>query len=89
MALFRNSDEVRYVRGKLEDTMSRLFEKKGYIVLQWIDSAAMTTFGGAAFKWYTRFKYMGDFPLANVIQALIIIKEIWDKASPGTNLFTH
>jgi len=33
--LFRNYGEVVYVRNKIEDTMNKLFEDKGFIVLGW------------------------------------------------------
>ena len=42
--LFRNSDEVRYVRERLADTMNTLFEDKGYIVLGWFDNGFLYTF---------------------------------------------
>jgi TRAP-type C4-dicarboxylate transport system substrate-binding protein len=34
---FRNSEEVTYVRTRLEDTMNKYFEDKGYVVLGWHD----------------------------------------------------
>jgi TRAP-type C4-dicarboxylate transport system substrate-binding protein len=35
--VFRNGDEVRYVRSKLEDTMNKYFDDAGYKVLGWRD----------------------------------------------------
>ncbi len=35
--MFRNSDEVLYVLGKLEDTMNTYFEDRGFVVLGWHD----------------------------------------------------
>jgi TRAP-type C4-dicarboxylate transport system substrate-binding protein len=35
--VFRNTDEVAYVRAKLEDTMSKYFEEAGYVVFGWHD----------------------------------------------------
>ena len=35
--VFRNTDEVAYVRAKLEDTMSKHFEDAGYVVFGWHD----------------------------------------------------
>jgi len=42
--VFRNQEEVAYVRSKLEDTMNSLFEKKGFIVLGWLDLGFVYTF---------------------------------------------
>lgn len=47
-----------------------------------IDSAAMTPFGAVTFRWFTRFKYMSDYPIMNVVGANIISKPIWNKISP-------
>ncbi len=33
--LFRNYDEVAYVRKQLQDTMEKLFDEKGFVVLGW------------------------------------------------------
>ena len=35
--VFRNTDEVAYVRAKLEDTMTKYFEDAGYVVFGWHD----------------------------------------------------
>ncbi|HOJ14471.1 MAG TPA: TRAP transporter substrate-binding protein DctP [Deltaproteobacteria bacterium] len=35
--VFRNYDEVAYVRGKLQPEMERLFEERGFKVLGWMD----------------------------------------------------
>jgi len=35
--VFRNSGEISYVRGKLEDTMNKYFEEAGYVVIGWHD----------------------------------------------------
>jgi TRAP-type C4-dicarboxylate transport system substrate-binding protein len=47
-----------------------------------IDSAGMTPFGAISFRWYTRFRYMSDFPMLNVVGANIVTKKMWDKISP-------
>jgi TRAP-type C4-dicarboxylate transport system substrate-binding protein len=47
-----------------------------------IDSAGMTPFGAIAFRWYTRFKYMSDVPMLNVVGANIVSKKIWSRISP-------
>lgn len=47
-----------------------------------IDSAAMTPFGALAFRWYTKFKYMSDYPLVNVVGANIVSKKAWEKITP-------
>jgi TRAP-type C4-dicarboxylate transport system substrate-binding protein len=44
MFAFKNSEEVSYVRGKLEDTMSKYFEDRGYIVLGWTDAGFVYMF---------------------------------------------
>ncbi len=35
--LFRNSDEVSYVRSRLESIMDKLFEEQGFVVIGWHD----------------------------------------------------
>jgi len=42
--VFRNYDEVGYVRKKLQPEMNRLFEKQGYKVLGWMDLGFVYTF---------------------------------------------
>ena len=51
-----------------------------------IDSAAMTPFGALAFRWYTRFKYMSDYPLVNVVGANIVSKKAWEKITPANRV---
>jgi len=140
---FRNYEEVAYVRAGLKDTMNRLFEEKGFIVIGWmdlgfcycfskvpltsleiaqkqkwwtlegepigremfrqigvspislsitdvatslstnmIDAANTTPYGAVAFQWYSRFKYIGEFPTSNIVGATIVTKKIWDRISP-------
>jgi TRAP-type C4-dicarboxylate transport system substrate-binding protein len=141
--VFRNYDEVSYVRANLEDTMNKYFEDAGYVVLGWgevgfvytfskvplsslevlrkqkcwvwgddpianavyrelgvkpvplsftdvmtslsanlIDTAPTTPFGAVAFRWYTKFKYMTEYPVVNVLGGSVVTKEAWDKISP-------
>lgn len=142
--IFNDDMEVKYVRDKLEKTMSGYFDKKGYVVLGgfidigfmylfskkpitslqhlkeskcWvpgedslgqafyksmniqpvplsindvmtsistnlIDSAGMTPLGAVAFRWYTKFQYISDYPLINIVGANIVSKRIWKKISP-------
>ena len=47
-----------------------------------IDSAGMTPLGAIAFRWYTKFQYMSDYPVLNIIGANIVTKRMWDKISP-------
>ncbi|HHO76671.1 MAG TPA: ABC transporter substrate-binding protein [Deltaproteobacteria bacterium] len=42
--VFVNYDEVGYVRSNLEETMNRLFEEKGFVVLGWMDLGFIYTF---------------------------------------------
>lgn len=42
--VFMNYDEVAYVRSNLQETMNKLFEKKGFIVLGWMDLGFIYTF---------------------------------------------
>jgi len=42
--VFRNYDEVKYVRSRMEDTMNRLFEEQGFVVLGWMDLGFLYTF---------------------------------------------
>jgi TRAP-type transport system periplasmic protein len=41
---FRNYDEVKYVRSRMEDRMNRLFEERGFIVLGWMDLGFIYSF---------------------------------------------
>jgi TRAP-type C4-dicarboxylate transport system substrate-binding protein len=47
-----------------------------------IDSAGMTPFGAISFRWYTRFRYMSDMPMLNVVGANIVTKKAWETISP-------
>lgn len=47
-----------------------------------IDSAGMTPLGAIAFRWYTKFEYMSDYPVLNIVGANIVTKRIWKKISP-------
>ena len=49
-----------------------------------IDAAATTPFGAIAFRWYTRFQYMGEYPIANGIVGIIVTKNAWDKISAAS-----
>jgi TRAP-type C4-dicarboxylate transport system substrate-binding protein len=42
--MFRNAEEVAYVRSKLEPDMEKLFEQKGFKVLGWMDLGFLHTF---------------------------------------------
>ncbi|HVN72094.1 MAG TPA: TRAP transporter substrate-binding protein DctP [Desulfomonilia bacterium] len=42
--IFRNYEEVAYVRSKLQPTMDKLFEEKGFKVLGWMDLGFYYTF---------------------------------------------
>ncbi len=42
--VFRNYDEVAYVRSKLQPEMEKAFEKEGYIVLGWMNLGFIYTF---------------------------------------------
>lgn len=42
--VFRNYDEVDHVRSRLEETMNRLFEEQGFIVLGWMNLGFVYTF---------------------------------------------
>jgi TRAP-type C4-dicarboxylate transport system substrate-binding protein len=46
-----------------------------------IDTAPTTPFAAVAFRWHTRFKYMTEYPVTNVVAAFVVTKEIWDKIS--------
>ncbi|MGC9324378.1 MAG: TRAP transporter substrate-binding protein DctP [Desulfomonilia bacterium] len=141
--VFRNYEEVAYVRSILQDRMDGYFEDAGFKVIGWmdlgfvytfskvpltsleiareqkwwtlegepisravydaldispislsitdvatslstnlIDCANSTPYGAVAFQWYTRFKYMGDFPSSNILGATIVTKKVWDRISP-------
>jgi TRAP-type C4-dicarboxylate transport system substrate-binding protein len=46
-----------------------------------IDAASAPPVAAVAFRWYTRFDYMGEYPLGNVVSAMVIRKKEWDKIS--------
>jgi TRAP-type C4-dicarboxylate transport system substrate-binding protein len=45
--LFRNGDEFSYVHARLEDTLNRYFEEKGFVVLAWTDLGFIYIFANA------------------------------------------
>ncbi|MFA6011578.1 MAG: TRAP transporter substrate-binding protein DctP [Desulfobacteraceae bacterium] len=47
-----------------------------------IDSAPMTPFGAIAFRWYTKLKFVSDYPLVNIVGANIVSKKIWETITP-------
>jgi len=47
-----------------------------------IDTASATPHGAIALRWYTRFKYMDEYPSMNAIGALIVTSKVWDRVSP-------
>lgn len=48
-----------------------------------IDAASAPPVAAVAFRWYTRFDYMGEYPLGNVVSAMVITKKEWDRISPA------
>jgi TRAP-type C4-dicarboxylate transport system substrate-binding protein len=142
--VFKNYEEVDYVRSNLEEYMDNAFEKNGFIVLGWydvgfvysfskvpitslevarqqkfwapegdvmamtvykdvlgitpvslsitdvltslstrlIDAASAPPLAAVAFRWYTRFKYMSEYPSTNVLCAFVVTKDIWEKITP-------
>ncbi len=49
-----------------------------------IDAAAATPSMAVAMRWYTKFKYMSEYPNVCVQGATVVRKEQWDKLSPQT-----
>jgi TRAP-type transport system periplasmic protein len=47
-----------------------------------IDAASTTPYGAVAFQWYSRFKYVNEYPVTNINGATILSKKMWDKISP-------
>ena len=45
--VFRNGDEFSYVQTRLEDTLNKYFEEKGYVVLGWSDLGFVHVFSDA------------------------------------------
>lgn len=141
--IFRNYQEVRYVREKLKDHMDNSMKANGFVALGWydigfvysfskvpitsvevarqqkfwapegdplaqkvyevigitpvslsitdvmtslstrlIDAASAPPLAAVAFRWYTKFKYMTEYPSTNVLGALVVDKEIFNKISP-------
>ena len=48
-----------------------------------IDAASAPPLAAVAFRWYTRFQYMSEYPMGNVVSALVITKKQWDTISPA------
>jgi TRAP-type C4-dicarboxylate transport system substrate-binding protein len=143
--LYRNYEEVEYVRGQIKDQLEKSFYKKGYVIISWgdagfvyqfskvpitssqvakrqkfwqwgddpvgnamyeamgvtpvslsiadvmtslstrlIDAAGSTPGTAVALRWYTKFRYMSEYPSICVQGALIIRRDQWDKISPAT-----
>lgn len=141
--VFRNYEEVDYVRAKLAPEMERLIEAKGFKVIGWlnlgfvytfskvpldslevarrqkwwalegdpvgqamfkalgitpvslsitdvatslsanmVDCAPATPFGAVALRWYTRFRYMSQYPSSSVNGALVLRMDVWERL-PG------
>lgn len=141
--VFKNYEEVDYVRSKLEGHMNNAMEKNGFTVLGWydigfvysfskvpitslevaqqqkfwapegdplaqtvyhvlgispvslsitdvltslstrlIDAASAPPLAAVAFRWYTKFQYMTEYPSTNVLGALVVSNDIWNKISP-------
>ncbi len=142
--IFRNYEEVRYVRDKLEDHMNNALKAKGFVALGWydigfvysfskvpitsveiarqqkfwapegdplakkvyevigitpvslsitdvltslstrlVDAASAPPIAAVGFRWYTKFQYMTEYPSTNVVGALVVDKETFDKISPA------
>lgn len=47
-----------------------------------INVAANPALGAVAFRWYTRFDYMSEFPICPGVMALVVKKNIWNQISP-------
>lgn len=47
-----------------------------------IDAAPSTPYMAVASRWYTRFKYMNEYPVSNSLTAMLVTKAVWDKISP-------
>lgn len=47
-----------------------------------IDAASAPPLAAVAFRWYTRFKYMTEYPSTSVLGGFVITKQIWDEISP-------
>lgn len=48
-----------------------------------IDAASAPPLAAVAFRWYTRFKYMSEYPMGNVVSALVVTRQQWDKVAAG------
>ena len=138
--VFRNYEEVDYVRARLRPEMERLIEARGFKVLGWlnlgfiytfskvpldsletarkqkwwalegdpvgqamfkalgitpvslsisdvatslsanmVDCAPATPFGAVALQWYTRFRYMSEYPSSSVNGALLLRMDVWER----------
>ena len=51
-----------------------------------IDAASAPPLAAVAFRWYTRFQYMSEYPMGNVVSALVITKKQWDNISPENQI---
>jgi TRAP-type transport system periplasmic protein len=47
-----------------------------------IDAASAPPIAAVAFRWYTKFQYMTEYPSTNVLGGLIVTKDTWNKISP-------
>lgn len=49
-----------------------------------INTAGITPYGAVALRWYTRFKYMSEYPVMNSIAAMVVAQKSWEKISPAS-----
>jgi len=72
---FYKSLGISPVSLSLTDVLTSLSTEK-------IDTAGITPFGAVVLRWYKRFEYMNEYPVMNLIGAIIIRKDAWNKISP-------
>lgn len=44
-----------------------------------VDTASITPYGAVAFRWSTRFTYMDEYPVTNVVGATVVTMKAWNK----------
>lgn len=47
-----------------------------------VDCAPATPFGAVALQWYTRFRYMSEYPSSSVYGAMLVRKDVWERVPP-------
>ncbi len=75
MAVYRDVLGITPVSLSITDVLTSLSTRL-------IDAASAPPIAAVAFRWYTKFKYMTEYPSTSVLGGFVVTKDIWNKISP-------